>query len=142
MGPVGGGTRAPVLHALARGEGRDQGVEPQVWDDPRELGIDRLPRRLFYCRAWLRGEGPQHRVLNRLVCLMSKINGAGNEGSRRQCAHAESANGRRGRRIQREEPHVVERRFNATKLIPSCTVVLARSEEHTSELQSRQYLVC
>src|SRR3712207_8704936 len=41
-----------------------------------------------------------------------------------------------------EEVHLGERRRRAGGRIPGGPGTLARSEEHTSELQSRQYLVC
>src|SRR3712207_8177967 len=42
-------------------------------------------------------------------------------------------------------PKAIERRFfqrGPKASWPSCFVICSRSEEHTSELQSRQYLVC
>src|SRR3712207_8307338 len=62
--------------------------------------------------------------------------------SRPTCGHS-AATSRRGWRVSGRE--VPRRGTSTTRLSRSCTtrgVRTSRSEEHTSELQSRQYLVC
>src|SRR3712207_9116240 len=44
--------------------------------------------------------------------------------------------------LQTPEPRVVDERAVQLRLVRSLFCRLPRSEEHTSELQSRQYLVC
>src|SRR3712207_8896911 len=68
--------------------------------------------------------------------------GAGSSGDRMHGARGESTPGRRQGRGKGERPALGQRGVGRSVAEPDADVRESRSEEHTSELQSRQYLVC